>query len=61
MVAAAITLRLMLPASAMLGFEFVPAYRAIAWLSWITNLALVELYIRRKRASTMTEATLVAG
>jgi hypothetical protein len=61
MVAAAITLRLMLPASAMLGFDFVASYRAIAWLAWITNLALVELYIRRKRASIGTETALAAG
>lgn len=45
----AITLRLMLPASALLGFEFLPAYRAISWLAWITNLALFEYVIRRKR------------
>ena len=49
--AAAITLRLMLPASAFLGLEFVPAYRAIAWLAWTVNLALVEYHIRRNRGS----------
>ncbi|HWH22275.1 MAG TPA: DUF2306 domain-containing protein [Allosphingosinicella sp.] len=49
--ATAITLRLMLPASAFMGFEFLPAYRVISWLGWITNLALFEYYIRRKRAS----------
>jgi uncharacterized membrane protein len=49
--ATAITLRLMLPASALLGLEFLPAYRAIAWLGWITNLGLVEYVIRRGRRS----------
>jgi uncharacterized membrane protein len=49
-VSVAITLRLMLPASALLGFGFFPAYRAIAWLSWLTNLALFEFHIRRTRA-----------
>jgi uncharacterized membrane protein len=51
--AAAITLRLMLPASAFLGLEFVPAYRVIAWLAWTANLALVEYWIRRNRASSV--------
>jgi uncharacterized membrane protein len=50
LIATAITLRLMLPASALLGFEFLPAYQAISWLSWMTNLALVEFHIRRIRA-----------
>jgi uncharacterized membrane protein len=50
--ATAITLRLMIPASAFLGLEFVPAYRVIAWLAWTTNLALFEYYIRRNRDST---------
>jgi hypothetical protein len=52
--AAAVTLRLMLPASAFLGFEFLAAYRVIAWLSWTANLALFEYYIRRSRDSTGT-------
>lgn len=51
MTATAITLRLMLPAAGLLEIDFVEAYRAIAWLSWMTNLALVEYYIRRKRSS----------
>jgi hypothetical protein len=51
MAAAAITLRLMLPASAMLGLDFLAAYRAIAWLSWVANLLAVETYIRFAPAS----------
>lgn len=50
--AAAITLRLMLPAALFLDLDFVPAYRAIAWLAWAVNLALFEVYIRRNRDST---------
>jgi uncharacterized membrane protein len=50
----AITLRLMLPAAALLGFEFLSAYRVIAWLAWMTNLALSEYHIRRNRDSTAT-------
>ena len=52
----AITLRLMLPASAMLGLEFLPAYRVISWLAWITNLALFEYVIRHGRNSRSAEA-----
>lgn len=48
----AITLRLMLPASAFLGLEFVGAYRVISWLAWSTNLALFEIHIRRSRVAT---------
>jgi hypothetical protein len=54
--ATAITLRLMIPASALLGLEFVAAYRVIAWLAWTANLALFEYYIRRTRASAATYA-----
>jgi uncharacterized membrane protein len=50
--ATAITLRLMLPAAALLGLDFLPAYRAISWLAWSTNLALFEYSIRRTRAGT---------
>lgn len=50
-VAAAITLRLMLPFSGLvLHIEFFAAYRVIAWLAWIANLALVEAYLRVRRA-----------
>lgn len=52
MVATAITLRLMLPASALLGLDFLPAYRAIAWQSWMMNLAIVEIHLPRKWVST---------
>ena len=47
MAASAITLRLMLPLSGMLGLPFLQSYQAIAWLCWITNLAAAELYLRR--------------
>jgi len=56
--ATAITLRLMLPASALLGLHFYPAYRVISWISWITNLALVEYAIRRSRGPAPRTAAL---
>lgn len=43
---AAVTLRLYLPASAMAGLDDLLAYRAIAWLCWVPNLALAEVFLR---------------
>lgn len=57
----AITLRLMLPAAGLLGFKFFPAYRVIAWLSWMTNLVLFEWWIRRGRARREAEPPFVAA
>jgi hypothetical protein len=59
--ATAITLRLMLPASALLGLEFLVAYPVIAWLGWITNLSLFEYYIRRGRVSAAGSPMLAAA
>lgn len=44
---AAVTLRLYMPLGDLAGLDGLPAYRAIAWLCWIPNLLLVELYLRR--------------
>ena len=55
LVATAITLRLMLPASGLLGFDFLPAYQVISWLAWSTNLVLAEHHIRRTRLSGARE------
>lgn len=60
MTAAAITLRLMIPASAWLGLDFVESYQVIAWLSWGFNLALVEYYIQRSRARSVRAAATLA-
>ena len=61
MTATAITLRLMLPAAGFLGIDFLPAYQAIAWLSWMTNLALVEFYIRRNRGAAVGQPALAVA
>lgn len=45
---AAVTLRLYLPFPPLLGFDFMEGYRAIAWLSWVPNLALMEAWLRRE-------------
>lgn len=44
---AAVTLRLYLPIGVMAGLTFEQIYVATAWISWVPNLALAELYIRR--------------
>ena len=46
---AAVTLRIYLPSSAMLGIPFDVAYRWIAWLAWIPNLLAAEWLRRRTR------------
>lgn len=61
LIAGAITLRLMLPASAWLGFDFVAAYVWIAWLCWTVNLVLVEFHIRRTRRPAGRFAALAAA
>jgi hypothetical protein len=62
MTAAAITLRLMLPFSGLvLGLGFYTAYPVIAWLSWLTNLALVEWLIRRSRGARVRQTRLAAA
>jgi uncharacterized membrane protein len=58
LISAAITFRLMLPASVLLDLGFLPAYRAIAWLAWATNLVAAEYYLRRKRVLTTSYQTL---
>ncbi len=61
MTAGAITLRLLLPASAMLGLGFYIAYPVIAWLSWLINLAIAEYLIRRGRGPRRSAARLAAA
>jgi uncharacterized membrane protein len=44
----AVTLRLWLPLLIVAhGGEFLPAYRWVAWLAWVPNLAITEWVIRR--------------
>lgn len=41
----AVTLRLYLPASLLVGIPFSSAYPVIAWIAWVPNLAIVEWFI----------------
>lgn len=46
---AAVTLRLYLPLIPLTGMTAVEGYRLIAWMCWIGNLAVAELWLRRQR------------
>ena len=41
------TLRLYLPIGIMSGLSFEQIYVATAWISWVPNLLIAELYLRR--------------
>lgn len=45
---AAVTLRLYLPTVLALDLPFLPWYRAISFLCWVPNLAIAELYLRKR-------------
>ena len=45
---AAVTLRLYLPILDGIGLPFADAYRTVAWLCWLPNLAVAELLVRRR-------------
>ena len=42
---AAVTLRIYLPIGQILGYDFVEAYRAIAWMCWVPNLIVAEWFV----------------
>ena len=57
---AAVTLRLYLPILPLFGLSFVDGYRLTAFISWIPNLIVAELYLRgwftRRPAPTLAVA-----
>jgi hypothetical protein len=44
---AAVSLRVYLPVSMIAGADFGTAYALIAWLCWVPNLMLVEMFWNR--------------
>ncbi|WP_309093234.1 DUF2306 domain-containing protein [Phenylobacterium sp.] len=60
---AAVTLRLMLPIVPLTGLDFANAYPAIAFLCWIPNLLIAELWLRIRgwEVTTATSRTAIAG
>jgi hypothetical protein len=53
---AAVTLRIYMPLSGLMHLDMDQAYRAIAWLAWVPNLILAELYLRRSASSRLQAA-----
>lgn len=54
---AAVTLRLWIPIFMMLlGFEFLEAYKIIAWLAWVPNLIVAEIIIYSKTRKALITA-----
>ena len=53
--AAAVTLRLITGIGGALGFSFYEAYIPAAWLCWIVNLALVELWFATRPEKPLAE------
>ncbi|TQK03525.1 DUF2306 domain-containing protein [Herbaspirillum sp. SJZ107] len=45
---AAVTLRIYLPLSQIIGIDFAFAYRCIAWLAWVPNMVIAEIYLRQR-------------
>lgn len=52
---AAVTLRLWLPLLSALFNDFMKAYLAVAWISWVPNLMVAYYIIRRQRITNSTE------
>jgi hypothetical protein len=48
---AAVTLRIYLPLAMIAGLDFATAYPVIAWLSWMPNLVVAQLLVRRARGA----------
>lgn len=57
----AVTLRLQLLMIDPLGLDFLEAYRWIAWLAWVPNLIVAELYIATLRKPRRTKMTPTAA
>jgi uncharacterized membrane protein len=51
---AAVTLRIWLPSSMVLGIDAVLAYQVIAWLCWVPNLLVAELVFNRSSEAPRT-------
>lgn len=48
---AAVTLRLYIPISQIMGWPFDVSYSVIAWACWVPNILLVEIWLRRRTAA----------
>lgn len=53
---AAVTLRIYLPLSQVVGIPFGEAYPAIAWLCWVPNLVVAEWFVLRSSIAPLAPA-----
>ncbi len=53
---AAVTLRIYLPPVFIFGMDFVPAYTIIAWMAWVPNLLIAELWMRARMPNRSAHA-----
>ncbi len=54
----AVTIRMYLPLGiVMMRGDFAPPYRVVAWLCWVPNIPVVELYRWWSQRATTTVAT----
>jgi uncharacterized membrane protein len=53
---AAVTLRVYLPVSQLIGLPFEPSYQAISWLCWVPNVLLVEWLILSRGRTVRVES-----
>jgi uncharacterized membrane protein len=53
---AAVTLRLYTPIAVVSGLPPLESYRAIAWLCWVPNLVLVELWLGARRRAALVQS-----
>jgi uncharacterized membrane protein len=58
---AAVTLRILLPASQIAGMPFEVAYPAIAWLCWVPNLLVAERFFNRTQANSFVHPPRIRG
>lgn len=58
---AAATLRIYIPLSQAAGIDFISAYRVIAWISWVPNLLIASLLVRRIEARPQLRLAPQAG
>lgn len=49
---AAVTLRLWLQLLVLSGMDFIPAYRIVAWLSWLPNIIVAAILIKKNTIVT---------
>jgi uncharacterized membrane protein len=58
---AAVTLRILLPASQIGGIPFELAYPAIAWLCWVPNLLVAERFFNRTQENSFVHPPRIRG